>query len=83
MNHPHFSEDHTDSVVGYLGLLKKALKQHYDGPAAVITVREDDEVTEVTVNEIPVLRVRSDRNGTVAVLVVQDWVPEFGRADRR
>ncbi len=82
MNHPTFDDQHTDAVVGYLAFLRRALGRHYDGPSAVVTVRENHEVTEVTVNDVPVFRVRSDRAGTVATQVVQDRESEFGRAAR-
>lgn len=77
--HPHFPEEHADSVRAYLGFLKLSLKKHYDGPAAVVTIREDESVTEVTVNDVPVFRVLSDRKGTRWTHVVQDWEPAFGK----
>lgn len=78
MVHPNFPDEHVDAVRAYLGFLKLSLKKHYDGPGAVVTIRENEAVTEVTVNDIPVYRFITDRKGTRANPVVQDWVPEFG-----
>lgn len=80
--HPHFTDQHVYAVREYLEFLKLSLKKHYDGPGAVVDVKEDRRVTEVTVNGIPVFRVTSrsvfgKADEVTARWVVQDWVPEF------